>query len=65
MEGADVISDLDNLAEIEIAVNDKEYVIRTETKGTVAEVCQDCGVELPPLMRQCLAPPIPTQKRKP
>ena len=53
LEWADVIRDLDRLQEIEIRLDGKGYVLRTETKGTTGEVFQACGVALPPTLRAC------------
>jgi transposase len=51
LEWADVLRDLDQLQEIELKVQDKSYVMRTETKGATGKVFQACGVALPPNMR--------------
>jgi transposase len=51
LEWADVISDLDRLQEVEMSIDGKSYVLRTETQGTVAKVFQVCGVALPPTLR--------------
>jgi len=53
LEWADVIGDLDRLQEIEIRLDGKGYVLRTETKGTIGKVFQACGVALPPALRNC------------
>jgi transposase len=53
LEWADVIRDLDRLQEIEIRLDGKGYVLRTETKGTIGKVFQACGVALPPTLRAC------------
>ena len=53
LEWADVIRDLDRLQEIEIRLDGKGYVLRTETKGTTGKVFQACGVALPPTLRAC------------
>jgi transposase len=53
LEWADIIRELDNLAETELQVGGKNYKIRTEAKGTVAKVFKACGVALPPVLRQC------------
>jgi len=47
LEWADVIQDLNRLQEVELQVNGKGYVLRTEAKGTVGKVFQACGVALP------------------
>ena len=51
VEWADVIRDLDRLQEVEMSIDGKSYVVRTETKGTVGKVFQVCGVALPPTIR--------------
>jgi hypothetical protein len=51
VEWADVIGDLDNLAEREVAINGKGYVFRGQTTGVAGQVFEACGVALPPLMR--------------
>jgi Transposase DDE domain len=51
LEWADVIGDLDRLQEVEMSLDGKSYVVRTETKGTVGKVFQACGVALPPTLR--------------
>lgn len=53
LEWADVIRDLDRLQEIEIRLDGKGYLLRTETKGTTAKVFQAAGVALPPTLRAC------------
>jgi hypothetical protein len=60
VEWADVIRDLDNLVEMEVAINGKGYVFRGQTTGVAGKVFQACGAALPPLMRPCssAAPPI-------
>ena len=50
-EWADVIRDLDNLIEMEIAIDGKGYVFRGPAKGSVGKVFQSCGVALPPTLR--------------
>jgi len=56
LEWADVIRDLEELVEMEISVQGKGYVIRSETHGVAGKVAQACGVALPPTLRPC-APP--------
>jgi hypothetical protein len=51
LEWADVIRDLDNLVEMEIAINGKGYVFRGQTTGAAGKVFQACGVALPPTLR--------------
>ena len=53
LEWADVIRDLDNLVEMEIAIGGKGYVIRGQTTGVTGKVFQACGVALPPTLRSC------------
>jgi hypothetical protein len=43
--------DLDQRQEIELRVQHKDYVMRTEAKGTAGRVFQACGVALPPTLR--------------
>ena len=51
LEWADIIRDLDRLQQVEMSIEGKSYVVRTETKGTVGKVFQACGVALPPTLR--------------
>jgi len=51
LEWADIIRDLDNLVEMEIAIDGKGYVFRSPAKGSVGKVFQSCGVALPPTLR--------------
>jgi Transposase DDE domain len=51
LEWADIIGDLNRLQEVEMSIEGKSYVVRTETKGTVGKVFQACGVALPPTLR--------------
>jgi len=51
LEWEDVLRDLDQLQEIELRVQDKDYVMRTEAKGAAGKVFQACGVALPPTLR--------------
>lgn len=53
LQWADVIGDLEQLREIEINVEGKGYLLRTETKGTAGKIFQVCGVTLPPTLRPC------------
>jgi len=64
-EWADVIRDLDNLVEMEVAIHGKGYVFRGQTTGVVGKVFQACGIALPPLMRPSSAanPPIPAEEK--
>ncbi len=51
LEWDDVLRDLDQLQEIELRVQDKDYVMRTEAKGSAGKVFQACSVALPPTLR--------------
>lgn len=51
LEWADVIRDLDRLQEVELELDGKGYVLRTEAKGGVGKVFQATGVALPPTLR--------------
>ena len=53
LEWNDVIRDLDNLVEMEIAINGKGYAFRGQTSGVANKVFQACGVALPPTLRSC------------
>ena len=53
LEWADVIRDLNNLIEMEVAINSKGYVFRGQTSGVAGKVFQACGVALPPTLRPC------------
>ena len=53
LEWADVIRDLDNLMEMEVAIGGKGYVFRGQAPGVAGKVFQACGVALPPTLRSC------------
>jgi len=53
LEWADIIRDLDNLIEMEVAIRGKGYVFRGQTSGVAGKVFQACGVALPPALRPC------------
>ena len=53
LEWADVIRDLDNQIEMEVAINGKGYVFRGQASGVAGKVFQACGVALPPALRPC------------
>jgi transposase len=53
LEWADVIRDLDNLLEMEVAISGKGYVFRGQSPGVAGKVFQACGVALPPALRSC------------
>ena len=54
-EWGDIIRDLDNLIEIEIRVEAKGYIVRSEAKGATGKAAQAAGVALPPVLRPCEA----------
>ena len=53
LEWADVIRDLDNLVEMEVAISGKGYVFRGQSSGVAGKVFQASGVALPPVLRLC------------
>jgi hypothetical protein len=53
LEWADVVRDLNNLVEMEVAISGKGYVFRGQTSGVAVKVFQACGVALPPTIRSC------------
>jgi hypothetical protein len=56
LEWADVIRDVEELVEMEISVQGKGYVIRSEARGVAGKVVKAVGVALPPTLRPCAAP---------
>ena len=64
LEWADVIRDLDNLVEMEMAIDGKGYVFRSPAKGSVAKVFQSCGVALPPTLRPSSASKVSGKEGK-
>ena len=52
LEWREVIRDLGNLLEIEITVNGKGYMLRTETQGVIGKVARACGIALPHTLRK-------------
>jgi len=52
LEWADVIGELDNLAEMDLSVSGKSYTLRGQAVTTVTQVFSACGVALPPTIRQ-------------
>jgi Transposase DDE domain len=60
LEWADVIRDLNNLVEMEITIDGKGHVFRSQAKGSVSKVFQACGVALPPTLR----PPSKTAREE-
>ncbi len=59
LEWADVAADLDRLQEVELQLDGKAYVLRTEVKGAAAKAFQACGVAIPPILRSGSLPPEP------
>jgi hypothetical protein len=57
LEWVDVIHDLDRLQQIEVLIAHKKYLLRSETRATIAKVFQAGGVAVP---RNCK-----TAERKP
>ena len=57
LEWADLIHDLDRLQEVELQLDGKAYVLRTEVKGSTAKTFQACGVAIPPTLRPGSLPP--------
>ena len=53
LEWADVVRDLDNLVEMEVAIGGKGHVFRGQSSGVTGKVFQACGVALPPVLRSC------------
>ncbi|MFA5815764.1 MAG: transposase, partial [Bacteroidales bacterium] len=51
LEWYDIKQDLDNLQEISLKEKDREYIVRTECKGTCSQVFKAVGVALPPIIR--------------
>jgi transposase len=56
LEWADVIRDVEELVEMEISVQGKGYVIRSEARGVAGKVARAAGVALPPTLRPCAGP---------
>jgi transposase len=53
LEWKDIIRDLNNLLEMEISIQNKGYIVRSEIKGTEGKVAQASGVALPRSLRRC------------
>ena len=51
LEWADIVRDLDHLAETTITVAEHPYVVRSEIKGTLGKVFHASGVAIPPAVR--------------
>ena len=54
LEWHDVINDLDNLLEMQISIDNKSYVVRSETTNTVGKVVQACTVSPPQILRKAI-----------
>jgi hypothetical protein len=52
IEWAQLVRDLDRLEEVELAKEEKRFLLRTETSGVAGKVFQAVGVALPPTLRQ-------------
>ena len=52
VEWADIVRDLAGLAETEITVGAKRYLVRTAARPAAVKAFQACGVALPPVLRQ-------------
>ena len=48
----EIIRDLSQLQEVEISVQGKGYLLRTETQGVTGKVARACGVAMPPTLRK-------------
>jgi len=56
IEWSDVLRDLEQLEEVEVAHGDQRFLLRTEAKGSCGKVFQAAGVALPPTVRRLAAP---------
>jgi len=56
IEWADLVRDVDQLQEIEMSFENKDLILRTETKGCTGKVFQATGFALPPILREKNAP---------
>jgi transposase len=52
LEWADVIRDVDQLQEVEVAQDEKRFLLRSEAQRTCGKAFQAAGVALPPTVRQ-------------
>jgi transposase len=62
LEWADIISDLDELAQMDIIQDGKHFILRTESKGCCGKVFQAAGVAMPPTVRALPPPPIKNER---
>lgn len=51
-EWADVLHDLDAMMLMRLSVGERQYEVRTETRGVAGKVFAACGVALPPTIRE-------------
>ena len=56
IEWADVLRDLEQLEEVEVAHGGQRFLLRTEAKGSCGKVFQAVGVALPPTVRRLATP---------
>jgi hypothetical protein len=61
LEWADIIADIDAIEEVNVCHQEKNFIIRTETKGVAGKLFQIAGVALPPILREAESCPT-TQK---
>jgi hypothetical protein len=59
-EWAELLRDLDRLQEIEVAQDDKRFVLRTPVTGCAGKLFQTLGVALPPNIRDAAPQPAKT-----
>ncbi len=52
LEWADILRDLEALAETELQVGEKRYIVRAEARSAAAKAFRACGIALPPSLRQ-------------
>jgi len=52
LEWADIVGDVDAVAEVRVTHGDKHFKIRTETTGVAGKVFQAAGVALPPVLQE-------------
>jgi hypothetical protein len=53
-EWADLMRDLERLQEVELSLDGKDYILRTELAGATGKVFQVCAVAIPPTLRLAL-----------
>lgn len=57
-EWNNIIRDLDEMGQMEVAQGEKRFLLRTETKGCCGKVFQATGVALPPTVREAQIPAV-------